>query len=545
LYVVKLVNIVSVDKVVSKPTISDSGSTAGRLKTTIKNCGLHVTLQNQLLNNKTEQEIHDLFLRNNGRVLNKQLLPYTAMNDLLGDLLLREKEIEMSKAREISEWFHRLQSTNETKIENESRYQQLKKDLLFYDSHTTETVFHLMRYHAESIDCTDYEIEKSAKPDGIHQWFPAYLEIKGETCSHLSGLEQALKRILSSVTCYGYFAKHMVFVQEKYFSFVVYFDEENSERTIQIYLVTIEDLVSLMLMINENLKDKAFATEWLYHSDSSILFKLFHSMNRELFGNERNLSDAQILKHSISSSKIYKIRIGQKRTGKSVIDSIHDPCFVVKINWDIRRYLDEVTALQRINTVYAAMNEEHYSIGYMNGDSNGVCFFGRTNQPSSATVSQETNFVSQSTPRYWFDGYMNIPMKEPTRAYGVIIMHEGKSIEEFTIDVYRDVVQSIRKIHEAKVLHRDIRPNNIMYFPKFQRHFIVDFDLAIAVVENAFSARTTIQRDSGQGKRIPFRYKELFARYSHWNEITVDWSFDDDVLMICEYALSKGIKLVV
>jgi hypothetical protein len=72
------------------------------------------------------------------------------------------------------------------------------------------------------------------------------------------------------------------------------------------------------------------------------------------------------------------------------------------------------------------------------------------------------------------------------------------------------------------------------------RYFIIDYDLSVTLPLGQFSTPMTIRKSSGQGQRVPMKYRNLLKNNYC---INVDWSFDDDVIMLCEYASSKGSEI--
>lgn len=104
-------------------------------------------------------------------------------------------------------------------------------------------------------------------------------------------------------------------------------------------------------------------------------------------------------------------------------------------------------------------------------------------------------------------------------------MEEGESFKEFTLEIYFDLLLSLRELHEMRILHRDLRSSNFLRFKKKQC-FVVDYDLSAVLPPNQNSIPTKIRKSSGQGQRAPTIYRnklkdkyfiELLFRFSCQN----------------------------
>lgn len=513
----------------------------------IQKCGIRVFFTNDFeaseLKQLSQDQVHDLFLKKNFHP--KPELPFCSLDQVLSELLLEEFPCDGRKIQLLMDYFRRLKLAPESALERDNDYQDMKSSLSFYDSHSKGTTFFIKRQHSKSLSEKDYEIDRSGKPDGVHHQFPAYLEIKGSDFAHLSGLDQGLERILASISTYQLFSKHLVFVQEKVFSFVLYCDLSNPIQSITIYLLRLEDFAKLLFILNSNLSEPRIGRSWYYHKDSSCLLKIFRLLNQTLFNNTIVFGNCQIEKIAESSSSVYKMIFGRNVSGKATIDSIEDPCFILKINYDISRSSSEIKALERITAHYRAKNLEHYSIGYYTSELEAIIFFfdefiHEFQYASTITEKYEGN----STSRYWFEGQIEEEIFSPGKPYTILLMRQGVSLQqqELSTTIYKSLLQSIKYIHEAGVVHRDLRSCNFMHFPMLPdqgQYLVIDFDLSAIVAESKGSVTTTIKNNSGQASRIPLLYRDEFKKNGSLKEITVNWSYDDDIAMLCEYVFSR------
>ena len=72
-----------------------------------------------------------------------------------------------------------------------------------------------------------------------------------------------------------------------------------------------------------------------------------------------------------------------------------------------------------------------------------------------------------------------------------------------TIQVYNDVLNSIDLVHQAGVLHTDIRHSNYLYFDKFKSHQLIDFDLSLIISDKGENCNLVeLQYNSGQAKAV-------------------------------------------
>ena len=567
-------------KSVSQPNLSEGEGTFELLFSIVQNCGIQILFDGLELGKLNILQLEKLFFKDSSH-RSKCLDHYSNLPSVLQSLFLSEKDIDEVDHANLLNFFRRLSKDSETSLEEDQTYKALKKKILYYDSHSAPTVFNNPKPNYNGVNGNDYQVDFTAKPDGIHYLFPSYLEIKGIKSNHLECLVQGIKRILASISVYGLFAKHFVFVIEKYFSFILFCDlNQRGDPIIQLFLVSLDDLCAALLILNANAVENH---SYFLHPHSYTLLKIFHSLNENLFSGQMNLKYSQFVKVAESSSIIFKIVFNNKRT----VDSMKNTSIIIKINENEERFKREKDVAILMDKYYSTREEEYFVIGYCELKSEEISFLNRskyyrpendnvlneirieinalsqapteeiTNSLLNMSVKEENNNNNnknnhdadisavqsldslKSSLIGWFDGNYLFP---PSPSCGIIIMEEGESFKEFTLEIYFDLLLSLRELHEMRILHRDLRSSNFLRFPQFKkkRFFVVDYDLSAVLPPNQNSIPTKIRKSSGQGQRAPSIYRnKLKDKYS----IEVNWCFDDDVVMLCEYAYSKQIEI--
>ena len=214
------------EKVVSNPSVRSGEKTLQQLYDVVNSCGVRIIYNDQELTQLTISDLEMLFFTDTSHKNKKSTC--IPLQEVLKDLSLEDKEIDILTSRELYKTFSRLKDEKESFLEADKGYQSLKRKALYYDSHSRPKVFNNPRVNSKTIKASAYEIDFSAKPDGIHYYFPSYLEIKGKEATHLECLTKGLNRILASISPYGLFAKHFVFVVENSFSFIIFCDLQRS-----------------------------------------------------------------------------------------------------------------------------------------------------------------------------------------------------------------------------------------------------------------------------------------------------------------------------
>ena len=547
---------------------SDGDESIGKLFTTIRDCGVEIYLNGNKISDFNQSQLEGLFFADKGHKT-KNNEHCSNISIILQALFLYKKNIDDGTHIQLLQYFSRLSEENEACLEKDDQYQLLKNQIRYYDSHNHPTVFNNPKVNCNAVHSSDYQIDLSAKPDGVHYLFPSFIEIKGKGAKHLECLTQGIKRILASISSYGLFGKHFVFVVEKYFSFIIFCNLQSfGSPIIQIFLVSLEDLCSLLLILNANIENNpAYYT----HSHSNSVFKIFNSLNEKLFNGDMSITKSQITKVAESSSIVYKILFNDNKT----VDSMKNTSIIIKINENIDRFNMEKESTKRMDEYYRLQKKEYFVIGYCESDSDIILlnrsnhyqnqnivdlnqiglngsqdqmnrdYFEITNSLSNISLKKTNNDVIANTDNDndeslllgWFNGNYNFKSSPPC---GIIIMEEGQSLTEFSSEIYCDLLESLSELHEMRVLHRDLRSCNFLHFPQLNRYFIIDYDLSVTLPLGQFSTPMTIRKSSGQGQRVPMKYRNLLKNNYC---INVDWSFDDDVIMLCEYASSKGSEI--
>ena len=466
---------------------SDGDESIGKLFTTIRDCGVEIYLNGNKISDFNQSQLEGLFFADKGHKT-KNNEHCSNISIILQALFLYKKNIDDGTHIQLLQYFSRLSEENEACLEKDDQYQLLKNQIRYYDSHNHPTVFNNPKVNCNAVHSSDYQIDLSAKPDGVHYLFPSFIEIKGKGAKHLECLTQGIKRILASISSYGLFGKHFVFVVEKYFSFIIFCNLQSfGSPIIQIFLVSLEDLCSLLLILNANIENNpAYYT----HSHSNSVFKIFNSLNEKLFNGDMSITKSQITKVAESSSIVYKILFNDNKT----VDSMKNTSIIIKINENIDRFNMEKESTKRMDEYYRLQKKEYFVIGYCESDSDIILlnrsnhyqnqnivdlnqiglngsqdqmnrdYFEITNSLSNISLKKTNNDVIANTDNNndndeslllgWFNGNYNFKSSPPC---GIIIMEEGQSLTEFSSEIYCDLLESLSELHEMRVLHRDLR----------------------------------------------------------------------------------------
>eukprot|EP00981_Chlorochromonas_danica_P013555 scaffold6473_cov251-Ochromonas_danica.AAC.1 len=112
--------------------------------------------------------------------------------------------------------------------------------------------------------------------------------------------------------------------------------------------------------------------------------------------------------------------------------------------------------------------------------------------------------------------------------------------------VPKDLLESLARYHECRIVHRDLRPTNILYSGEKLGWQIVDFDLAEKLSDNCDAVDTWINTASAQykncGGRIEEQVEEVLALKIEdrirGTYVKVSWSTADDQVKL-EKALAR------
>jgi serine/threonine protein kinase len=80
-----------------------------------------------------------------------------------------------------------------------------------------------------------------------------------------------------------------------------------------------------------------------------------------------------------------------------------------------------------------------------------------------------------------FRGIKNVLQVDAANQHWLKFDYLGSPLQAFHIDVALSVLASVKALHDKNVLHRDIKPGNIVMLPKARAASLIDFGLAVEV----------------------------------------------------------------
>lgn len=84
------------------------------------------------------------------------------------------------------------------------------------------------------------------------------------------------------------------------------------------------------------------------------------------------------------------------------------------------------------------------------------------------------------------------------------VLHEGQLTSFERIDIFLQILQEVRKIHKAGIIHCDLKPENIKYDPITKKVSIIDFGYAHEINDtNAFGGTLEYQWPKRTGEAVP------------------------------------------
>ena len=141
---------------------------------------------------------------------------FSSVSDILSFLRIPQRsavyEEEEEEYRKIHELFQKVKTVSETTLQSSLSFQKLLHFFHMIDVSAKPSIFNLPSVDPASISRNDQSYERKGKPDAISIYGPLYLEIKGQTFPHLSGVIQGLERVVVSKHCYNLFGKHLCFL---------------------------------------------------------------------------------------------------------------------------------------------------------------------------------------------------------------------------------------------------------------------------------------------------------------------------------------------
>ena len=96
-----------------------------------------------------------------------------------------------------------------------------------------------------------------------------------------------------------------------------------------------------------------------------------------------------------------------------------------------------------------------------------------------------------------------------------------------TVQVYGQLEEGMKRIHDAGFLHVDPRFPNFMYFPHTEKYDWIDYDRAVRMDSDG-CANIQLQKGSGHFNALPGYVKKAFESNSH----RYRWTKREDVAMM-------------
>lgn len=82
-------------------------------------------------------------------------------------------------------------------------------------------------------------------------------------------------------------------------------------------------------------------------------------------------------------------------------------------------------------------------------------------------------------------------------------MEQDRSGFSLDRNVYHELCQSLMELHENRIIHRDVRSCNFLYFPSLEKYHTIDYDLSAIAPLGQMSITTTIDIVSAQAIAAP------------------------------------------
>ena len=374
-----------------------------------------------------------------------------------------------------------------------------------------------------------------AKPDLVSCHVPLYVDVKKYEYKNKSKelrendfelLLQGIERVTQVFQFRGYLSKFMVVLSNGVHSFFMLYQhiingaDSRPRHSFQLHIIPI-DTKSINKLVTRIIEAaKCHGPEYYLTPHGALILNALKSM----------------VPPNVS---VYKVRVQYLTSSRHSLYFITEPMddgkvnsttksYVFKVNLKLESYNNELALLTRLcerNTDKRTSSSDENWNDYQQG--------------FELRHSFSVEETQRATGRHvWFE---SIPPVCVTG--GVLATTAGvRSINHASDDalhpniIMKDLHKHLKYIHSKKLLHTDIRPDNIVYFPGIGWR-IIDFDCAVIASSESGVANVDIQKGSSRYDFSSNRVKDLgkniiFDR--DWYTTAANYSKDDDTEMLNE-----------
>ena len=372
-----------------------------------------------------------------------------------------------------------------------------------------------------------------AKPDLVSCHVPLYVEVKKYGCKVIKEelleadfelLLQGIERVTQVFQFRGYLSKFMVVLSNGVHSFFMLYQhiindaDRRPDHSFQLHIIPIDTKSVNKLVTGIIEAAKVHGPEYYLTPHGALILNALKSMVPD------NVS-------------VYKVRVQYLTSSCHSLYFITEPSdngkvnaktksYVFKVNLELESYNNELDLLTRYTDKRTSSSDKNWN-GYEQGFELRHSFSVKAN-------------TQRATGRHvWFE---SIPPVCVTG--GVLATTAGvRSINHASVDalhrhiIIKDLHKHLKYIHSKKLLHTDIRPDNIVHFPSIGWR-IIDFDCAVIASSESGVTNVKVQKGSSRYNFSSNRVQDLGKNVIDGGWYTADnYSKDDDTEM-----LNKAIK---